>query len=162
MVASIAAWALVLGYVATVSSIVGGFVEYSNILLKTFISHTIPPICWCDIGRRRRYHGIPRREALRTSHVVATRRISTACIVVVMVLVLWKNGLHLDWPQVRLQGNSIAGIRLGLVLAIFSFVGFESATTLGHEANNRHAPYHAPSCSARWARAFFLRPGCVC
>ena len=28
------------------------------------------------------------------------------------------------------------GLRLGLVLALFSFVGFESATTLGAEARN--------------------------
>jgi len=48
--------------------------------------------------------------------------------------VLWKNGLHIDRPQLRVQGSSAAGIRLGLVLAIFSFVGFESATALGHEA----------------------------
>src|SRR5260370_17092370 len=29
-----------------------------------------------------------------------------------------------------------SGLRLGLVLALFSFVGFESATTLGSEAHN--------------------------
>ena len=29
-----------------------------------------------------------------------------------------------------------SGLRLGLVLALFSFVGFESATTLGSEARN--------------------------
>jgi amino acid transporter len=29
-----------------------------------------------------------------------------------------------------------SGLRLGLVLALFSFVGFESATTLGAEARN--------------------------
>lgn len=82
---------------------------------------------------------------------------STVCIVVVMVLVLWKNGLHLDWPQVRLQGSSIAGIRLGLVLAIFSFVGFESATALGHEAKEplRTIPRAVLQC-ALGAGVFFV------
>ena len=38
--------------------------------------------------------------------------------------------------QFRLQGMTGSGLRLGLVLALFSFVGFESATTLGAEARN--------------------------
>ena len=87
---------------------------------------------------------------------------STVCIVVVMVLVLWKNGLHLDWPQVRLQGSSIAGIRLGLVLAIFSFVGFESATTLGHEAKEPLRTIPRADFAVRAGRGRFLRSGCVC
>jgi amino acid transporter len=35
-----------------------------------------------------------------------------------------------------LRGMTGSGLRLGLVLALFSFVGFESATTLGAEARN--------------------------
>ena len=72
-------------------------------------------------------------------------------------MVLWKNGLHLDWPQLRLQGSSISGIRLGLVLAIFSFVGFESATALGHEAKEplRTIPRAVLQC-ALGAGAFFI------
>jgi amino acid transporter len=35
-----------------------------------------------------------------------------------------------------LAGVTGSGLRLGLVLALFSFVGFESATTLGSEARN--------------------------
>lgn len=83
--------------------------------------------------------------------------VSVACIVVVLVLVLWKNGLHLDWPQLRLHGSSISGIRLGLVLAIFSFVGFESATALGHEAKEplRTIPRAVLQC-ALGAGAFFI------
>ena len=52
MVASIAAWALLLGYVATGSSIAGGFVQYSNVLLKSFTGHQASPallvlLCVC-------------------------------------------------------------------------------------------------------------------
>jgi amino acid transporter len=82
---------------------------------------------------------------------------STVCIVVVLVLVLWKNGLHLDWPQLRNQGSSLVSVRLGLVLAIFSFVGFESATALGHEAKEplRTIPRAVLQC-ALGAGAFFI------
>jgi amino acid transporter len=42
----------------------------------------------------------------------------------------------LDGEQLHLRGMTGSGLRLGLVLALFSFVGFESATTLGSEARN--------------------------
>lgn len=39
-----------------------------------------------------------------------------------------------DWPQLQVSGIHFDGVRLGLILAIFSFVGYESATALGEEA----------------------------
>ena len=51
-----------------------------------------------------------------------------------MVLVLAGHGIHLGREQMQLRGMTGSGLRLGLVL--FSFVGFESATTLGAEARN--------------------------
>ena len=38
--------------------------------------------------------------------------------------------------QLRLRGSTGSGLRLGLVMALFSFCGFESATTMGSEARN--------------------------
>ena len=153
----IAAWALVLGYVATGSSIVGGFVQYSNILLKSFTGHTIAPDLLVLISVVGAATMAYRDVKLSARAMLWLQGASTACIVVVLVLVLWKNGLHLDWPQLRLQGSSIAGIRLGLVLAIFSFVGFESATALGHEAKEplRTIPRAVLQC-ALGAGAFFI------
>jgi amino acid transporter len=46
------------------------------------------------------------------------------------------HGFHIDTAQFRLRGTSVSGMRLGMVLALFSFVGFESATALGEEARN--------------------------
>ena len=158
MVASIAAWALVLGYVATGSSIVGGFVQYSNILLKSFTGHAASArSAGVAIGRLGAATMAYRDVKLSARAMLWLQGASTACIVVVLVLVLWKNGLHLDWPQLRLQGSSISGIRLGLVLAIFSFVGFESATALGHEAKEplRTIPRAVLQC-ALGAGAFFI------
>jgi amino acid transporter len=155
--ASIAAWALVLGYVATGSSIVGGFVQYSNILLKTFVHHTLSPallVLLSVVGAATMAY---RDVKLSARAMLWLQGVSTACIVLVLVLILWKNGLHFDWPQLRAQGSSVAGIRLGLVLAIFSFVGFESATALGHEAKEplRTIPRAVLQC-AIGAGAFFI------
>src|SRR6202158_5621496 len=61
---------------------------------------------------------------------------SVTVIVIVVVLLLLRHGWHWDVEQVHLHGMTGSGLRLGLVLALFSFVGFESATTLGSEARN--------------------------
>jgi len=62
--------------------------------------------------------------------------VSVSMITAVLAILLFRNGPHIDHAQLALQHVSASGVRLGLVLAIFSFVGFESATTLGHEARN--------------------------
>jgi len=45
-----------------------------------------------------------------------------------------RNVLHIDKAQLLLQGATLKQIRGGLVIAIFGFVGFESAASLGTEA----------------------------
>jgi amino acid transporter len=62
--------------------------------------------------------------------------VSVAAILIVVLLVLFRRGPHLDIEQVHLHAMTGSGLRLGLVLALFSFVGFESATTLGAEARD--------------------------
>lgn len=57
-------------------------------------------------------------------------------IVIVVALLLVRHGWYWDGEQVHLHGMTGGGLRLGLVLALFSFVGFESATTLGSEPRN--------------------------
>ena len=157
MVSAVAAWALVLGYVATGSSIVGGFVQYTNVLLKSFSRYTISPallVVICVVGAATMAY---RDVKLSARAMLWLQGASVLCISAVLVLVLWKNGLHLDWPQLRSQGSSLASIRLGLVLAIFSFVGFESATALGHEAKEplKNIPRAVLQC-ALGAGAFFI------
>jgi amino acid transporter len=59
---------------------------------------------------------------------------SVLLIAIVTATLLLKHGLHFDHPQLHLSKMSPRGIGLGVMLSIFSFVGFESATTLGTEA----------------------------
>jgi amino acid transporter len=62
--------------------------------------------------------------------------VSVLLITTVAAGVLLRNGVHPDMDQLRVQGITPDKLRLGLVLAIFSLVGFESATSLGHEAKD--------------------------
>lgn len=132
--ASMAAWALLLAYIGTGASVVGGFVHYGNVVLKEFFGFTAPSLLLCSIAV-----GVSIAVAYRDVRVSARMMVyiellSVLLIAVVFALVLWRHGLHVDPAQLALRGVHWSGVRLGVVLAMFSFVGFESATTLGEEA----------------------------
>jgi len=133
---SIAAWSLLLAYVATASSVMGGLYQYAaiavgksgiNPLVAVLISALVTGgsvwIAWRDV----------KISARLMLWIEAT---SVFMIVTLVVLVLARHGLHIDPDQLHLRGMTGSGLRLGLVLALFSFVGFESATTLGAEARD--------------------------
>jgi amino acid transporter len=66
-------------------------------------------------------------------------------------------GFHLDLEQLTLHGMDLNGLRTGMVLGIFSFVGFESATALGAEAREpRKRIPQAVLRSTLIAGAFFV------
>ena len=133
---AVVAWSLLLAYVATGSSVIGGFYQYaalvllrssgthtSAVLLTIFVTAISMWVAWRDVKISARL-------------MLWIEAASLLTILIVVVLVLAHRGPHLDTSQVKLQGMSGSGLRLGLVLALFSFVGFESATTLGSEARN--------------------------
>lgn len=133
---AVAAWSLLLAYIGTAASVIGGFYQYSNLLLVDFFGHGFSGtalalavtgvsmwIAWRDV----------KISARLMLWIEAT---SLFVILIVVVLVLVRQGFHVDPGQWRLRNMTGSGLRLGLVLALFSFVGFESATTLGAEARN--------------------------
>jgi amino acid transporter len=64
--------------------------------------------------------------------------ISVGAVLLVLVVVLARNGLTAGPSQVDLSGTSFDGVTFGIVLAVLGFVGFESAASLGAEARNPH------------------------
>jgi amino acid transporter len=133
---AVAAWSLLLAYVATGSSVIGGFYHYSNLLLVDITGHGFSGAALALIVT-----GVSVWIAWRDVKVSARLMLwieaaSLLVILVVVALVLARHGLHLDPAQLHLTAMTGGGLRLGLVLALFSFVGFESATTLGAEARN--------------------------
>lgn len=77
------------------------------------------------------------RDVKISARVMLTiEAISVTTVSVVMALVLIRHGLHGDPNQSHLRGVTSSGFRQGIVLALYSFVGFESATALGSEARN--------------------------
>jgi amino acid transporter len=133
---AVAAWSLLLAYIATGSSVIGGFYHYANLLLRDATGHgTSAALLAIAVT------AVPMAIAWRDVKISARlmlwiEALSVTLIVILVVLVLVRFGRHWDWNQLHLNGVTGSGLRLGLVLALFSFVGFESATTLGSEARN--------------------------
>ena len=130
------AWSLLLAYVATGSSVIGGFYHYANLLMHDATGHGLSAVLLATFVT-----GVSIWIAYRDVKISARLMLwieaaSVTVIVAVVVLLLVHHGWHWDWDELRLRGMTGSGLRLGLVLALFSFVGFESATTLGAEARN--------------------------
>jgi len=131
-----AAWSLLLAYIATGSSVIGGFYHYANLLLHDATGHIASAVFLALLVTAISI-GIAWRDVKISARLMLwIEAVSVTLIMTVIVLVLARHGLHLDWTQLRLRGMKGGDLRLGLVMALFSFVGFESATTLGAEARN--------------------------
>ena len=50
------------------------------------------------------------------------------------MIVLFHHGIPIDHDQLTLKGASFSNMGFGVVIAIFSLVGFECATAFGDEA----------------------------
>jgi amino acid transporter len=141
-VGSIAAWALLLAYVATGASVVGGFVHYANVVLGEFLGKAAPAWILAAFAALISIWIAYRDVKVSARLMVYIEVVSVMLISFVFALLLWRRGLHFDPLQLKLTGVNFSGVRLGMVLAMFSFVGFESATTLGEEA--KHPLHNIP------------------
>lgn len=133
---AVAAWSLLLAYIATGSSVIGGFYLYANLLFVDFLGHGFSGAALALIVTAVSVWIAWRDVKISARLMLWIEAISLLVILVVVVLVLVRHGFHLDPAQLHVTAMTGGGLRLGLVLALFSFVGFESATTLGAEARN--------------------------
>ena len=133
---SVAAWSLLLAYVATGSSVVGGFYHYTLIFLRRPGGHPVAAVLLVAFVTAVAVWIAYRDVKISARLMLWIEAASVLTIFTVVALVLTRHGFHIDSGQLHLRGVSGSGFRLGLVLALFSFVGFESATTLGAEARD--------------------------
>jgi len=154
---AIAAWSLLLAYIATGSSVIGGFYHYANLLLHDASGHVTSAAALAIIVTAISMAIAWRDVKVSARLMLWIEAVSVTLIVILVALVLLRHGAHLDRIQLHLTGVTGSGLRLGLVLALFSFVGFESATTLGSEARNPLTTIpRAVIQSAVLAGAFFI------
>ena len=152
-----AAWGLLLAYLATGASVAGGALYYATVLCRQFF-HWAPPAIptlalVCAVAGYIAYRDVK----LSADVMLWIEAVSVSLIVILLILLPAHMGFHFDTTQFRLRGASFSSLGPALVLAIFSFVGFESATTLGGEVREplRTIP-RAVLQSALLAGVFFM------
>jgi amino acid transporter len=156
MCSAISAWALFFAYVCTASAVIGGFVSYVYVFLDP--RHIHPPALLLAAIAAIGAGWVAYRDVKISARLMLyIEAASVSLIAIVVGLTLLHHGLHFDRAQFALHTFSGRGIGLGVMLAIFSFVGFESATTLGAEAREplRTIP-RAVIRSALLAGVFFV------
>ncbi|MGA1982290.1 MAG: APC family permease [Acidobacteriaceae bacterium] len=129
-----AGWALLLAYTAAAVSCVGGFINYAEVLVPALRAVPAPLIAVIPIAAATWFAYRDVQASARLMLIIEATSVSM--IALVILALIFRNGPTLDVSQATLHAVTPSGVRLGVILALFSFVGFESATTLGHEARN--------------------------
>ena len=153
----VAAWGLLLAYLATGASVAGGALYYAGLLSQQFFHWTPPALATlalvCALAGWIAYRDVK----LSAELMLWIEVVSVSLILIVLAVMVVRFGFQFDVDQLRLKGTSISSLGPALVLAMFSFVGFESATTLGNEAREplRTIPRAVIQC-AILAGVFFM------
>jgi len=132
----LAGWALLIAYVGTAAAVSAGVANYANVILRDRLGVQALPILLIAIVAAVACYLAYRDVQISIRLMLWLEAGSVALITAVAAGIVVRHGWHLDIGQFTLQGVTPEKLRLGLVLAIFSSVGFESATSLGSEAQN--------------------------
>lgn len=126
---------LVLAYLLTACAVLAGFANYANVLLGYLGMHA-SPILLALFAAVTAWYLTYKDIQISAKVMLGVEAVSLLLISILCAIVFFKSGIKIDYAQFKLEGISTDSIRIGLVLAFFSFVGFESATALGTEAKN--------------------------
>ena len=132
-----AGWGLQLGYLCTGMATVFGFGIFGGDFLSRFGLPGQSP--WFQVLLYLVDFLLPAAVAIRDVRLSVRTNLTLESISILIILFLcvavWVHrGGSVDGAQFTLQGVSAGGVFVGVVLAIFAFVGFESAGSLGLEA----------------------------
>jgi amino acid transporter len=134
-------WALLIAYVGTASAVTTGFTNYVNVLVQEIFGWegSLPALALVAVVGLSIFGSwfVAYKDVrISTQLMLVFELVSVALIIVVVAATFLTHHGNLVTDGLLLKGTGLGDLRLGLVLAIFSFVGFESATSLGSEAKN--------------------------
>lgn len=127
-------WALLWSYALVGVAGLTGFAVFAAALAPV-VHVTVPPLGALALVLGLALAFAYRDIRLSTITLLALEAGSVTLILVLFTFVLAHRGTLVDPAQVHLRGANVAGVALGATIAIFSLVGFESATSLGEEAH---------------------------
>jgi amino acid transporter len=127
------AWGLILAYLFTGMSVLCGFANFGQALLSHIGIHT-HILTLFALGTGIAWYAAYRDIQLSAKAMLWLEGISIGLIVILGIIVWAHKGFAIDLSQLTLQGATPGGVAMGIVLVVFGFSGFESATSLGDEA----------------------------
>jgi amino acid transporter len=131
----ICGWSLVLAYLFTGMSVLCGFANFSGSLIGHLGIHP-STITLLAIGAGISWYAAYKDIQLSAMAMLWMEGASLVLISVLGIIIWAHKGFALDMSQLTLQGVTPGNVAMGLVLVMFGFSGFESATSLGDEAKN--------------------------
>lgn len=132
----VAGWSLLAAYTGTAAAVTGGFTNYANVLLQDLFGFQAPALLLIAISVFLSWLLAFRDIKLSARTTLVLELIAVSLILLIIVATLLTVPSIVDAAQINLEGVTADSLRLGLVLALFSFVGFESAASLGSEAKD--------------------------
>ena len=131
-----AGWAVLIAYVGTASTVTGGVVQYAQGLFGGLLLRTSGAVLLIAISVFLAAVLAYRNVELSTRFMLWIEALSIAVILFLFLYPSHEHRLFWDTRQFSREAFHLDSIRAGLILATFSFVGFESATSLGTEAKS--------------------------
>ncbi|MFL0197434.1 APC family permease [Clostridium sp. WILCCON 0269] len=107
--------------------------KFPNVLLQ-YLGINVPLVILGIVGAVTAWYVAYKDIKLSAKLTLVLEAISIISISILGIIVVIHSGLKIDLEQLTLKDVSPASIRIGLVIAFFSYVGFESAASLGEEA----------------------------
>jgi len=127
---------LLIAYVGTAAAVSAGCANYVDVLLRDAFGIPAMPFVWAAVGMAAACWMAYRDVQVSARLMLYLEGVSIFLILIVAGAIILQHGWRLDLGQLTLQGVTPDRLRMGLVMAMFSSVGFESATSLGSEARN--------------------------
>ncbi len=132
----VAGWALLIAYIGTAASVSAGVTNYANVILRDGFGIRAIPLLPAALVALIAGWLAYRDVQISARLMLWLQTASVGLISAIAIASVVRHGWRVDMGQLALQGVTPEKLRLGLVLAMFSLVGFESATSLGSEARN--------------------------
>src|SRR5208282_4920096 len=98
-----AAWSLLLAYIATGSSVIGGFYHFANLLLRDASGHGTSAVLLTIVAAAISMWIAWRDVKVSARLMLWIEAVSVSFILIVVILVLVRHGWHLDWQQFQLR-----------------------------------------------------------